>query len=180
MRHALYLAAGWRQSDLGRGTRRADTAWPGGGGRQPAWRRAVCAGPRAGGAGEGREGRICRLSCSGTKSSSSAAVPRRWRELLALTDLLIDDRMSRNSRITAGRGGVVEQEYHFLTDRYRDLEPRFGDTNRVEVRISPDGRILMNGMGRLREIEHDLFEGVARRAPGQGRRAAGPGSRGAA
>ncbi len=105
-----------------------------------------------------------------------------WRELLALTDLLIDGpyvaELEDYSRPWVGSSN---KRYHFLTDRYRDLEGRLSEIpNRVEVRISPDGRILMNGMGRLREIEHDLFEGVARRAPGQGRRAAGPGSRGAA
>lgn len=91
-----------------------------------------------------------------------------WQELLSLTDLLID------GPYDAGREdysrpwvGSSNKRYHFLTGRYRDLEPRLAEIpNRVEVRIAPDGGILMNGMGPFDEIEQQLLGGIARRVSG--------------
>lgn len=68
--------------------------------------------------------------------------------LLAVTDLLIDGPFVRG-RLDLSRPwvGSANQRYHFLTDRYRHLEPELTDIpQRLEVRLHPDGRLEINGM----------------------------------
>lgn len=65
--------------------------------------------------------------------------------LLAATDLLVDGRYEREKRSTARRWiGSDNQRMHFLTDRYRQDDPRFYESNTVEFRMSK-GQITING-----------------------------------
>lgn len=71
-----------------------------------------------------------------------------WDALLAVTDLLIDGPFVRE-RLDLSRpwAGSSNQRYHFLTDRYRHLEPELTSIpQRLEVRVHPDGRLEVNGM----------------------------------
>lgn len=71
-----------------------------------------------------------------------------WDALLGVTDLLIDGPYVR-ARLDLSRPwvGSSNQRYHFLTDRYRHLEPELTRLpQRLEVRVHPDGRLEINGM----------------------------------
>lgn len=77
-----------------------------------------------------------------------------WLELLAVTDLLIDGPFMRE-RLDTSRPwvGSANQRYHFLTDRYIDLKEKLTDIpNRLEVRITPDGRVMINGLAELKDL----------------------------
>ena len=88
-----------------------------------------------------------------------------WHDLLgAATDLLLDGpyigRLTDTSRPWVGSSN---QRYHFLTNRYRHLEPELASIpNRLEVRLQPDGQILINGLA-SREALNSLVEGLARK-----------------
>lgn len=67
------------------------------------------------------------------------------RELIALTDLLVDGRYEESLRTTARRWvGSDNQVMHFLTDRYSPLDPRFHEGNHVELRLQGD-TLTLNG-----------------------------------
>lgn len=71
-----------------------------------------------------------------------------WDALLDVTDLLIDGPFVAG-RLDLSRPwvGSSNQRYHFLTDRYRHLEPELTSIpQRLEVRVHPDGRLEINGM----------------------------------
>jgi anaerobic ribonucleoside-triphosphate reductase activating protein len=71
-----------------------------------------------------------------------------WNALLDVTDLLIDGPYVRE-RLDLSRpwAGSSNQRYHFLTGRYRHLEPELTSIpQRLEVRVHPDGRLEINGM----------------------------------
>jgi anaerobic ribonucleoside-triphosphate reductase activating protein len=71
-----------------------------------------------------------------------------WNALLGVTDLLIDGPFVR-ARLDLSRPwvGSANQRYHFLTGRYRHLEPELTSIpQRLEVRVHPDGRLEINGM----------------------------------
>lgn len=73
--------------------------------------------------------------------------------LLAQTDLLIDGPFVQEQfDISRPWVGSSNQQYHFLTDRYspKDLQ---NIRNRIEVRISSDGKALVNGMGDFQRIK---------------------------
>jgi len=75
-------------------------------------------------------------------------------DLLAITDLLIDGPF-REDKTDLSRQwvGSSNQRYHFLTDRYRQLEARLMEIpNRIEVRILPTGEVLINGMIRSDDL----------------------------
>ena len=74
------------------------------------------------------------------------------KRLLDNTDLLIDgefvEELTDYSRPWCGSSN---QRYHFLTDRYNeDIFKKY--KNKVEVNISENGQIFMNGMGNFDEI----------------------------
>ena len=74
------------------------------------------------------------------------------KQLLDNTDLLIDgeyvEELTDYSRPWCGSSN---QRYHFLTDRYNeDIFTKY--KNKVEVNISKNGQIFMNGMGNFDEI----------------------------
>ncbi len=65
--------------------------------------------------------------------------------LLASVDLLVDGRYEQTLPEHKRRWlGSTNQVMHFLTDRYRPDEPRFGAGNTVELRLTKDG-LTING-----------------------------------
>lgn len=63
--------------------------------------------------------------------------------------------------------GSANQRYHFLTGRYRHLEPELtAIPNRLEVRLHPDGRLEINGMMTTDGI-HSLLGPAASPAPSE-------------
>jgi len=78
-----------------------------------------------------------------------------FNELLAVTDLLIDGPFQKE-KVDFSRPwvGSNNQRYHFLTDRYLHLESTLASIpNRIEVRLKPDGRILINGLTPLVDMK---------------------------
>jgi anaerobic ribonucleoside-triphosphate reductase activating protein len=75
--------------------------------------------------------------------------------LLDVTDLLIDGPFQREKLDTSRPWvGSSNQRYHFLTDRYADLKDRLTEIpNRLEVRLKPDGRVLVNGLATVDDLE---------------------------
>lgn len=73
-------------------------------------------------------------------------------KLLANTDLLIDGPFEAD-KVDYSRPwcGSTNQRYHFLTDRYNE-EIFTKYKNKVEVNISKNGQIFINGMGNFDEI----------------------------
>ncbi len=75
--------------------------------------------------------------------------------LLAVTDLLIDGPFQQELLDTSRPWiGSRNQRYHFLTERYRHLEERLQHIpNRLEVRLAPDGRVAVNGLAEVEQLE---------------------------
>lgn len=68
-------------------------------------------------------------------------------ELLKETDLLIDGPFEENKKsFNRPLAGSSNQRFLFLTDRYKK-EDILSWKNSFEIRIDPDGRIWINGMG---------------------------------
>jgi len=87
-----------------------------------------------------------------------------WKELLSVTDLLIDGPFIQ-SQLDLSRPwvGSTNQHYRFLTERYKHLENNLNKTsNKIEVRIGEDGNISINGMATQEQLK-SLTEGIARR-----------------
>ncbi|MBN1319565.1 MAG: radical SAM protein [Thermoleophilia bacterium] len=85
-------------------------------------------------------------------------------ELLAVTDLLIDGPYRQDlTDLSRPWVGSSNQRYHFLTERYRHLEPILhGIPNRLEVRLLPNGAVLINGMGDFQTARELLTAGCSR------------------
>ena len=76
--------------------------------------------------------------------------------LLENIDLLIDGAFEAD-KVDYSRPwcGSTNQRYHFLTDRYNeDIFEKY--KNKVEINISKNGTIFMNGMGNFDEIQHKI------------------------
>lgn len=74
------------------------------------------------------------------------------KKLLDNTDLLIDGEFIQElTDYSRPWCGSSNQRYHFLTDRYNE-EIFTKYKNKVEVNISKNGQIFMNGMGNFSEI----------------------------
>ena len=82
-------------------------------------------------------------------------------ELLAATDLLIDGPFQREQvQFTRPWVGSSNQRYHFLTDQYAHLASRLNSIpNRIEIRLKPDGRILVSGLAPISDMKR-LIEDV--------------------
>jgi anaerobic ribonucleoside-triphosphate reductase activating protein len=77
-----------------------------------------------------------------------------FNELLEVTDLLIDGPFLRE-KIDFSRPwvGSTNQRFHFLTDRYLMLAAMLESMpNKIEVRLKPDGRILINGLAPIDDM----------------------------
>jgi anaerobic ribonucleoside-triphosphate reductase activating protein len=74
------------------------------------------------------------------------------KKLLDNTDLLIDgDFQIEKSDYSRPWCGSTNQRYHFLTDKYNeDIFEKY--KNKVEINISENGTIFMNGMGNFDDI----------------------------
>ena len=76
--------------------------------------------------------------------------------LLENIDLLIDGAIEIET-VDYSRPwcGSTNQRYHFLTNRYNEeIFEKY--KNKVEINISKDGAIFMNGMGNFDEIQHKI------------------------
>jgi len=71
-----------------------------------------------------------------------------YQDLLEVTDLLIDGPYVREwPDHRRPWVGSTNQRFHFLTSRYRDLEPHLSAIrDRLEIRLGPDGSVWINGM----------------------------------
>ena len=76
-------------------------------------------------------------------------------ELLAATDLLVDGPFQHeNMQFTRPWVGSSNQRFHFLTDRYLHIAPMLPSIpNRIEVRLKPDGRILVSGLAPISDMK---------------------------
>ena len=78
------------------------------------------------------------------------------KKLLDNIDLLIDGEFMVD-KVDYSRPwcGSSNQRYHFLTDRYNEeIFEKY--KNKVEVNISKDGIVFMNGMGNFEEIQQKI------------------------
>ena len=76
--------------------------------------------------------------------------------LLENIDLLIDGAFEAD-KVDYSRAwcGSKNQRYHFLTKRYNeDIFEKY--KNKIEINISKNGTIFMNGMGNFDEIQHKI------------------------
>lgn len=75
--------------------------------------------------------------------------------LLHATDLLVDGRYQRDSPDAARPWvGSTNQRFHALTERYTELvEGLPSISDRVEVRVSPRGEVLVNGWASVSDLE---------------------------
>lgn len=83
---------------------------------------------------------------SGYTLGALRAMRSRWVDrLLGATDLLVDGPYER-ARHSASRRwiGSDNQVMHFLSERYRPDDPRFGGANHVELRLR-GGELVVNG-----------------------------------
>jgi len=97
-----------------------------------------------------------------------------WNQLLAVTDLLIDGPYDRSQPDHARPWvGSRNQGFRFLSPRYLHLASQLGSIpDRLEVRITSDGKVFINGM-----CPHDFLSTMRQEV---GRKAAARSSRGAA
>ena len=78
-------------------------------------------------------------------------------KLLKSTDLLIDGEFQEeNLSYARAWVGSTNQRYIFLTERYSDDDIK-NAKNKVEIRISKNGKIFMNGMGNFDKLLCDLM-----------------------
>lgn len=80
---------------------------------------------------------------------------KEWYDLLEATDLLIDspyiDQLFDLSRPWVGSSN---QRYHFLTTRYREFDLCLNKIeNKMELRIDPNGKVMLNGMADVKKIK---------------------------
>jgi len=78
-----------------------------------------------------------------------------WANLLANTDLLVDGPYVKSLPDTVRPWvGSTNQQFRFLTGRYRHLEESLsGIPDRLEVRISAKGEVVVNGMANATEFK---------------------------
>ena len=78
-----------------------------------------------------------------------------YNDLLSVTDLLIDGPFEReNVNFSRPWVGSSNQRYHFLTNRYLHLANTLPSIpNRIEIRLKPDGRVLINGLAPIDEMK---------------------------
>jgi len=78
-----------------------------------------------------------------------------WQALLNVTDLLVDGPFQvEHLDLSRPWVGSSNQRYYFLSDRYRHLATELDQIpNRLEVRLQPDGQVLINGMATAADLE---------------------------
>ncbi len=86
------------------------------------------------------------LSVMAFSGYSLAELRERRSRLLREVDLLVDGRYEEEERTTARRFvGSTNQRMHFLSDFYREDDPRFAEPNHAEVRLDHRGQIQVVG-----------------------------------
>lgn len=83
-------------------------------------------------------------------------------KLLSITDLLIDGPyINKYQDFNRPWIGSSNQRYHYLSDRYKYLEKSIQNIkNGFDIRISPQGEILINGMGDINKLRKNLFKNI--------------------
>lgn len=77
---------------------------------------------------------------------------QQFKELIKYTDILIDGRYEKaKTDYSRAWVGSSNQNYYFLTDRY-DKSVIYENKNKMEVRISPDNKVVITGMGNFEEL----------------------------
>lgn len=78
-----------------------------------------------------------------------------WADLLSLTDLLLDGPFQQeNFDLSRPWVGSSNQGFRFLTPRYASLEGHLQEIpNKVEVRLTPEGLIRVNGMADFKKLK---------------------------
>lgn len=81
-----------------------------------------------------------------------------WSELLDITDLLVDGPYIKELTDTSRPWvGSSNQRYRFLSSRYRHLSNELNEIpNRLEVKITPQGEVLVNGLA-TEELLNDFL-----------------------
>ena len=89
-----------------------------------------------------------------------------WEALLAATDLLVDGPYDATQPDhTRPWVGSVNQRFHALSNRYADIQDILDVTpDRLEVRLSRDGRVEFNGMATADQLDSLLAELRLRRS----------------
>ena len=82
-------------------------------------------------------------------------------ELLNSTDLLIDGKYEKElADLSRPWVGLSNQRFIFLTGRYKSIENDLSQfKNRIEVKIQPDGQVVINGMTDF-EALLDMIENI--------------------
>lgn len=72
-----------------------------------------------------------------------------WNNLLKVTDLLISGEFNIKQKSSDKIWvGSTNQQYHFLTNRYKSLENELNLLeNKIEIRLTKDGALIVLGMG---------------------------------
>lgn len=88
----------------------------------------------------------------------SPAAPEGSGSLLAATDLLVDGRYHADMPdLSRPWVGSTNQRFHFLSDRYRDLESKLtAVSDRVEIRVAPSGAVEVNGWATVDQLDELL------------------------
>lgn len=75
-----------------------------------------------------------------------------FQELIKYVDILIDGRYEQDKTdYSRPWVGSSNQNYYFLSDRYNESAIK-ECKNKIEVRISPDNKVVLTGMGDFKEI----------------------------
>ncbi|MGL5479029.1 MAG: anaerobic ribonucleoside-triphosphate reductase activating protein [Clostridium sp.] len=83
-----------------------------------------------------------------------------WNEMLNYIDLLIDGPYIKDKRdFSRPWVGSSNQNYRFLSKRYENIKNNISDIkNKVEVRVSKNGSIFINGMGEIEKIKESVIK----------------------
>lgn len=85
----------------------------------------------------------------------SADPPAGASDLLAGTNFLVDGPYRADAKdFTRPWVGFTNQRFHFLTERYRQLEARLtGLPDRLQVRVSAAGQVAVNGWASVDQLD---------------------------
>ncbi len=89
------------------------------------------------------------LVFSGYTRAEIEALPL-GREVIAAIDVLIDGRYVATERLARGLRGSANQTVQLITDRYAPEE--IADTPEAEIKIRPDGSLVITGVDPLRSL----------------------------
>ncbi|MBM4139936.1 MAG: radical SAM protein [Nitrospira sp.] len=84
---------------------------------------------------------------------------KEWHELVSVSDLLIDGPYRRElADFSRPWVGSFNKRFHFLTPRYQALKTEImAMPNRLEIRFTPNGLVLVNGMASSTILD-ELFD----------------------